>query len=442
MNDDPSFHKKSLREILPKAGGRVARRQPTSMMTSNTNEEIAPENSFPADRDPILAKRRRPRMPKFLVWGIGLIILIIAIFGLSSFFSQVTIFAVPKQAQVNINETITASLSAAENELEFGTFTKTQTASVAVPATGSEQVSRKASGQITIFNDFSDEPQLLIATTRFETADAKIYRIKDAVTVPGQKIENGQTVPGSITTTVVADQPGESYNIPAATFTIPGFEGSARYDKFSAKSQSAMAGGFVGTVRSVAAADQTRAETELRTKLNVDNPNPGNLEIPSGHILFNDALFASFDSVGKPETTGEEVEVVGTLTFTGILFDKNELAGYLATKHVPDYSGESVEITNVKNLTFTLKDKADINPATIQSIDFDLEGSALMRWQVDEEALKRSLAGFTKSNFQLAIGDFPSIESVKLKFMPPWNRTIPEDTDKIKVTLIDNQVQD
>jgi len=59
------------------------------------------------------------------------------------------------------------------------------------PATGKEKVEEKASGRLTIFNAFSSQPQVLIAGTRFQSPEGKIFRLTDRITIPGAKINNG-----------------------------------------------------------------------------------------------------------------------------------------------------------------------------------------------------------------------------------------------------------
>jgi hypothetical protein len=106
--------------------------------------------------------------------------------------------------------------------------------------TGGEQ---KARGKIIIYNTFSSEPQSLVATTRFETTSGIVFRLTQGVTVPGMTDIAGKKDPGAIEAEVIADQTGDASNIAPTTFVIPGFKGSPKYDKFSAKSLSAMTGG-------------------------------------------------------------------------------------------------------------------------------------------------------------------------------------------------------
>ncbi|PIU99311.1 hypothetical protein COS59_00465, partial [Candidatus Wolfebacteria bacterium CG03_land_8_20_14_0_80_36_15] len=116
-------------------------------------------------------------------------------------------------------------------------------------ATGKKNVERKARGEVTIYNTYSSDDQPLIANTRLLTPDGKVFRLEKLIVVPGAKIIEGKIVSSSVKTSVVADKAGQEYNIgPVSHFTIPGFQGSEKYQSFYAKSDTPMTGGFVGEV--------------------------------------------------------------------------------------------------------------------------------------------------------------------------------------------------
>src|SRR3989344_6461800 len=149
-------------------------------------------------------------------------------------FAGATVTVYPRTAKVDAPEKLEARLNAPPSALAYETFTVTRFATTSAPATGTRTVSRQASGLITISNSYSPASQRLIANTRCEAADGKIYRIRDSVTVPG--MSGGKT--GVTRASVYADSPGPEYNRSSATaFTIPGFKGDPRYSKFSARSE-------------------------------------------------------------------------------------------------------------------------------------------------------------------------------------------------------------
>ncbi|MEN8252239.1 MAG: hypothetical protein ABFQ53_01510, partial [Patescibacteria group bacterium] len=140
------------------------------------------------------------------------------------------------------------------------TFTKT------FNATGSDDVkAQKAQGKITIFNEYNDKPQPLVATTRFLAEDGTLFRLVNTTTVPGMSDGN----PGKVEALVIADTEGEGGNIGPSKFSVPGFEASPKKGKFYATSDNPMTGGGAGgsNVTIVTADDIEKADKEMNTEL-------------------------------------------------------------------------------------------------------------------------------------------------------------------------------
>src|SRR3989344_576101 len=73
-------------------------------------------------------------------------------------------------------------------ELPGVVFTEKRNLTKSYMASGSEHVERRAGGKITVYNEYSSNPQVLVQNTRFATPDGRIYRTDVKVTVPGAKI--------------------------------------------------------------------------------------------------------------------------------------------------------------------------------------------------------------------------------------------------------------
>jgi hypothetical protein len=97
----------------------------------------------------------------------------------------------------------------------------------------------KARGKVTIYNHYSSQKQPLVETTRVLSENGKLFRLTEGVMVPGMSGEE----PGVVEAKVIADEPGESYNIDPSVFTIEGFKGGPKYEKFEVKSTEVMQGG-------------------------------------------------------------------------------------------------------------------------------------------------------------------------------------------------------
>ena len=99
-------------------------------------------------------------------------------------------------------------------------------------ATGVTETATKAGGIIKVINDYNLQ-QVLVANTRFLSADSKLFYSQERIVIP----------PGaSRTISVIAAESGEDYNIDITTFSIPGLKGSPRWLSVYAESESSMVG--------------------------------------------------------------------------------------------------------------------------------------------------------------------------------------------------------
>lgn len=424
-------NRRSLKEILPKE------------MSSRSATNHLPPSDSPAPRPKNIDWYPRRRFKsKWLVYLVILVVIVVGGLSLTGLFSKATVKVTPVQGRLLLNHTFDAYAQAPEGELGFSLVSGiTDTEKRLVPASGVEKVSRKASGNIIVYNNYDEKPQKLIKNTRFETAGGKIYRINEAITVPGVTVKGSERVPGSVEVTVYADQPGADYNIATADFTIPGFKNDPRYDKFYARSKTALAGGFVGEMKKVSEADKAKAIREMKEVLQTRLASEAKVQIPAGFILFNGANFVTFEEVlpeagatSSAATAQAEVTLKGT--FNGILFDRKALSFKVAKEQIPDFDGRELEIKNLDTVKFKLLNQEEIKNTTIDKVSFTLEGNAHLVWLFNQTDLINKLRTAPKDSYQSVFAQFPTIKQAEIVFFPPWSKRIPDKADKIKVEVI------
>lgn len=423
--------KRSLKEILPKKG---------SIDSVKTTE---PEfNNYSTNTNQAFIRNNRNKIPvKTISVVVILFLLILAGFSLSTVLAKSTIVVTPKQAKVDLSDFSTSSpfsiplikeASLDEEVVPFALIEKELVEETSVKPTEERSVSERARGQITVYNNFDQNPQILVATTRFETSDGKIYRIPDQITVPGKR---GET-PGSIDVTVIADEPGEEYNKGMVDFTIPGFKGSPRFEGFYAKSKTAMTGGFVGNIRTISNTERGRIISELESKLNQRRSTELNIDTPEGYVVLPEGIITSFknstpaDDIKKDDGS---ISIKHTMLISAIIVKESDLAKYIANKSIPDYQNEDLYIANLTDLDITIKnrDSLDLN----NRIEIEVIGSPNLVWKVDKDKLKQDLIGLTKNNYNEAISKHPSILRASVKMRPPWLWSIPSNPNKVIIDL-------
>jgi hypothetical protein len=176
-------------------------------------------------------------------------------------------------------------------------------------ATGSKNGSGKATGKVVIYNDYSPDSQPLVATTRLETADGKIFRITKSVVVPGVTKVGTETKSGAIEVEVAADKAGEEYNIGPSDFKITGFKGGPKFDKFSAKSTQAMTGGgSTGEAAAVSAQDISQAKEKITADAKIEAIQDLKQSLPAERKIFDDAVTVELESATSSVTAGSQTD--------------------------------------------------------------------------------------------------------------------------------------
>jgi len=368
-------------------------------------------------------------------------IILLAVLGFLFFLlmsSNVVITIIPLQSEQRVDASFVAVSEKETGGVPFDIMLVDEIGSKEVQPTSEEIVKEKASGQIMIFNNFDKNTQRLIKNTRFEMADGLIYRIQNSIVVPGQAVDsNGDTIPGSIEVTVYADQPGEEYNIGLSDFTVPGFEGSERFDKFYARSKTVMTGGFEGVKKIASEESIANAQLEIRSELEAKLTQEILSKIPENFILYEEeGLFVRSNFMGtvdSEEVSDGMISAREKVSVYAIIFDIENLNKQIANDTLADYQGEDIAITNLKDLKFEIKNRDEVEPWTEGRFVFSLKGEANFEWLFSEDELKNDFVGQPKSETNNILANYNGIESAEVEITPFWKNSFPRSTSQIQI---------
>jgi hypothetical protein len=376
----------------------------------------------------------RPRRRSWWRWALAVVV-VCAVAGLllSTVFQGATITLYPKTQNVTGPISITLSPDAGAGSPGYQVITLRASATTTAPASGTQQVSTPASGVITIYNGYSSASQELVATTRFEAPDGKIYRIHAQVTVPGATTQpNGSLTPGSVTATVYADQSGADYNrADPTTFTIPGFQGTARYTAFSAKSQGAISGGFVGSEPAVAPSDLATAQANLKQQLDTAIAAQQAVAVPSGFSPVANSLSTTYDDVSQ-SGSGTTAQLTESASASEAIVRASDVAAAVATQAVQGYNDEAIAFADPSQVAVALPSAA----SPTGQLTANVSGQLNLVWQFDSNAIKQALAGQSRSSFEQIIAGFePAVSSATASIRPFWKATFPSNPNQINLTV-------
>lgn len=311
-------------------------------------------------------------------------------------------------------------------------------------STGQGKDERKAKGIITIYNNYSTSPQILVAITRFETPDHKIFRLDSRIVIPGATTKNGELVPSTIDVKVTADKSGPDYNIeacnlPDCKFTIPGFkdDGTSKFDGFYGISTKPMAGGALASVPLVTSEDLKGAEEIIFEKvmdsINQDLENkipkkPKVLKVlPGAKSSINLTNLSSDASVGDYRKNFS-VSVEGEIKV--IAFDEDNIIEYIQEVLEKD-KDENYDYCQKPELEY-LELKTDFSQGTMK---MSVKINQIVCHKLSSEEIRQLVVGKDKEELNQIFEANPGIKDVEVNLWPMWIRKVPNSLGKINILV-------
>lgn len=301
-------------------------------------------------------------------------------------------------------------------------------------ATGASSGATKAKGKIAVYNEYSAEPQALIANTRFQSSDGKIYRIEKKVTVPGAKMSGGKAVSaGMIEAEVIADQAGSDYNISASEFKIPGFEGTDKYNGFYAKSTEPMAGGSLGETRAVTQVDIDNAKSDLENKLRASAKEYVASNVPGGLTVLDAAINEKVENFDTPKIGAAVNKFTASLkvSYSIFAFDHKNLS-VIAENQL---TSRVIEGRKTFPDTLILEYEGGTLDLDKSTFSFIAKASEIVGGDVNQDDLKNMLAGKDEVEIKKILSANNAIENADITLWPRWSSKAPKNADKIKINI-------
>lgn len=299
-------------------------------------------------------------------------------------------------------------------------------ASQSFPSSGRVAKEGKAQGKITIYNNYRLS-QYLTVNTRFQApSDIVIYfRSTKAVTVPAK---------GTIEIDVIADRPGEEYNIEPVTFSIPGLLGSPQYTSIYGKSFSKMEGGFKGEVSKVEKEDLERAKNILVEKLFGETRESLKIKGGDEYILLDDAIKKEILDSSSSLEAGVEAESFvfqAKVKMQALAFKKSDLEDF-SNEFIKSKLGEGQKMKEDSL-------KIDYSPESVNlnigKIALKLKFSAKVYSDIDVDSLKKVVSNKSLADAKSILEKQTQVKQVEISAWPFWIKKVPTDVQKIKIEL-------
>lgn len=429
-----------MQDIEPEGNDPIPSRSDAGAEPTRSIRNIMPTRARPTRRPPEIRdapppppEKRRGRS----VWVLALISLVVLGGAAAFIFLPSTSVAIEPRVQVVPFDALSIFTASPQGDgttgITYRVVTETFEDSAVVPANGVEHAEEKATGVVTVYNEYSTDPVKLIKNTRFQTSDGLIFRIPASVDVPGMR----GTTPGSIEVTVFADQTGENYNIgPTDKFTIPGLRSTPEmYTKVYARSTTAFSGGFSGDRPAVSTSVLEAARAEVRGRLN-EKAQTLHETVGEGSIAFPGLMRVSFETL-PPSMDGSSVRINERAVVKLAVLDAAAFAQTIGQAVSADAEGQSVRIRFSDDVVAQTTEEVTAADIGANPLEFSLSGRAQLIWNIDAAALSEALAGRDESAFETIVQGFPAIERAEARITPLWSSSFPKDPQDIKIDVAD-----
>ncbi len=376
---------------------------------------------------------------RIFIWVLCIASIATLLFVVSSLFATAIITITPKSQTVAFDDTYPiypASSTKPVDALHYHVLALEQQSSVSVDATGETHADRKGIGRAVIYNNYGTSNQRLVTNTRLEAANGLVYRIRDSITVPGMKTVSGIKVPGSIEVDIIADQTGDTYNMKLTDFkgdfSIPGFQGTDKYNGFYGRLSADVTGGYSGTVKTANADAIALARKTLEDSLSAELIKNAYREAGDASILFKNNYTVQFTDL--PDTPdAKSYQITEKAALHAIVFDAHELAEFVAKNKIAGFDGSPVDILWDDKVNETLV-AATPAPWTENTLKAKFSGTSILAWSYDPTKIIDMARGHDTSIASVIATEYTaSIAKLKLTITPAWESTLPADPKKIKI---------
>jgi hypothetical protein len=374
---------------------------------------------------------RNQRAATYGMWFIGLVIVLLLFFLFSVVFARTTVNVTPRTAPISVDNTFTAERSgtgtSSAGSLNYSVVTVSETATEVASSSGSEYKEARARGEITVYNEYSQDSLQLVDNTRFQSPDGNVYRTQSAATVPGGSAGS----PGKTTVSVTADQAGARYNQPEdVRFSVPGFAGMPQEGKVYAQLSTPITGGIAKEVPAVGTSTKQQVADRVSNRLQSTLQNRLTEKISDSLIGYEPARFFSTDVSARSAESGAEISVVGTLK--AVVFDRRGLSIFLAENAGIDVAADTnARVQDLNDFSFAVANPEEFTPGGEAPLEFQLSGESLLVWQYNKQALARDLQSLQKNQINDVLKNYPSIQSATINTRPFWKRSLPSNPEEI-----------
>ncbi len=359
---------------------------------------------------PSLPRGRKPMLilPLLLLICIGLI-------GAYVMFAKATITVNISPKAVDQNEDVTFATGGndfAKNTIEAKTTSISLSGSTSVPATGKKETGTKAKGTVTLFNSADLKKQVQEGTTITTSNNLEFTLDKDVTIASATGDIFTGIKSGTAQVAVTAKQIGTEYNIPSNIKFSVGDNSS-----LAGKNEGAFSGGSKKNITVVSQADMDKATDALPKSLESKARTQLETKLTDDETLLT--ILPNFKPSKKDfsEAVGDEAKTLtlsSSVTFEGISYNNEDLLSFTKALIKEKFDPKlTVANRDIENTLKSIKQKDETSVTAILAM------RARLLPKIDQQALKKKLAGKSFETARDTLTEYPQVENVEITLFPP-----------------------
>lgn len=353
--------------------------------------------------------------------------------------AKITLYANGTKVSIDTTFAVDPTLKTTDTEkavLAGQTVSVSKDLSGSFTPTGKKDAGTKASGTMTIKNEYDMNAHPLQEGTRFVAPDGKQFRSTAAVSVPGATptLQNGQLalIPGSTTVNVVADKAGDDYNEAPARYTIPGLSPAEQAKIYGQGAQ--MSGGTTKTVTVVTQGDVDTAKAALleKDKDSIKRELEGRL--PSGYTMLEPSQTSKTDNVSPSpaiDAEGSSGTLTLKVTYSVLAVKESEYKDLIRAQEIKQIGDKNqIYDDGIAGAQLTTSDKDSTGRQT-----FHFTTEAYGGAKIDTKTLAEQIKGKRYGDAVDLANRQPGVSRAEVMLKPGWSTNVPSRTDKINIVI-------
>ena len=393
----------------------------------------------PSEKIPVTPKiKRSPRKPRTVLMTILVIIIIIGIYFICNLFEKANVDIYEKHSTMTLSHIPFNISSDSNSKIHFELMIVNDQVSKDITLKQTQNISEKAAGVITLYNEYSTKPQTLLVHTFVSDTNGKAYETDQKVTIPGYTLNQAKVVPGKTNVGITAFLSGDTYNDSATDFIINSYKGTEREKKIYGKLSSPISGGAEGLEYVLGPDEKGMLDAYAQSTFKSNLMKKVNAEVPPGYILYSNAMNFTYkvDENALSKSSNAKVNITGTIS--SVILNQQDLSNAILTNLLPNiniHEFKEIEIPDISKLTFNFIDSNQVITKEMTTLGFTMSGTVNPIWHADINTLRANLKGVDKDKLTTIFQADPGITSAHATIFPLWQSHMPDSEEKIHIEI-------